>query len=200
VIKVATQRFTFHKSLRTMTTADIINIVSTVAIVQLVSDLLANYFIYRDEAYHDSVDSYRRGVTRLQSLQAERDKELAKAASNTKQREKMETQYNKKVLRMEEEVGALKTKVVARHSVPNFVVSIVFLITFRVFSTEYTSGSNPRVVAILPFMPPFASITTKYLIARGLNFPEQGVDYDAMYQQEFSHHVLHIHQAYVHKL
>jgi hypothetical protein len=177
-----------------MTAGDIANICGTVAVIQSLADVLSYYLIYQKEDYQRGVDSYRRAAARLQAMESEHDKERAKRVSNSKQRDKLAAQYQKKLERLQDEVGALKTKVVARHSVPNFGVSIVFLLVFRVFATEYTGG-NPRVVALLPFQPPFATVT-KFLVARGLHFPAADVvDYERVYQHEFSHRVSSIHQG-----
>uniref|UniRef100_A0A7S4T7V7 Uncharacterized protein n=1 Tax=Ditylum brightwellii TaxID=49249 RepID=A0A7S4T7V7_9STRA len=129
-----------------MTAPDIIRIITTVAIAQGCIDLLASRMVYKREPYQRAVSSFERAKTK-------RDKVLAQptpASSNnaTKSRSAAE-KHLKKIQRAEDDYAEAAAEVAKRHSAPSFFGSIIFLILYRVLSTEYSG----KIVAVLPFQP-----------------------------------------------
>lgn len=117
-----------------MTSAEIINVVVTVAVVQLVCDLLANHFIFGKERY-------QRLLGRLSREQFKLVKEEAKEHVNEKQ--------EKKLQKAKDDFAEASAEVARVHMSPKFFTSIAFVILYRILVTEYYG----RSVAIVPFTP-----------------------------------------------
>ena len=106
-----------------MTTSEILNIVVTVGICQLIIDLLANYFVYNNDQYERSVRSMERYKIKLSKASIE----LTKS----------EKKYRKKYDRAETDYSASCADVARRHFLPNMLSSIFFVILLRILGTEH---------------------------------------------------------------
>lgn len=133
-----------------MTASDILNIVTTVAVTQIVIDLTSRWLVF-------SKEPYQRAVGSLQRAQGRRDK-LAASLDTPQKQEK----NAKKLERLQEDCSDAASQVARRHTVPGFFGSLVFLMLFRVLSTEYSG----KVICVLPFVPPRL---LRKLTLRGLN-------------------------------
>jgi uncharacterized membrane protein (DUF106 family) len=125
-----------------MPSTHILNIVGTVAIVQLVCDLLANSYVFRGDVYQRAVNRWRREVQKL-----------AKCGDT----EKHKARRNRAIA----DVAEALAEISKQHMIPNFYTSLIFLLLYRIFATEY----HGNVVAVLPFAP-YAWIRTATM--RGL--------------------------------
>mmetsp|Transcript_13058 Transcript_13058/g.14945 ORF Transcript_13058/g.14945 Transcript_13058/m.14945 type:complete len:215 (+) Transcript_13058:150-794(+) len=137
-----------------MPLAELNNILGTVAFVQLVSDLLANHFVFKTESYQRQLGSLSRAQFKLKKMQ---DQEKEGKIFGEKQLKKLQ--------RAVDDLAEISANVAKRHSTPNIFTSITFLILYRILATEYSD----KVIAILPFVP--YSIVQR-LSLRGLNFDE----------------------------
>lgn len=117
-----------------MTASEILNIVTTVAISQLLIDLLANHFVYKGENYKRSLDSLERARWKLEK--AEKD-----AAKNAK--------HAKRLQMAKDDFSAACSNVSSRHNGPGMLGAIYFLILLRILGTEHKG----KVMAALPFVP-----------------------------------------------
>jgi uncharacterized membrane protein (DUF106 family) len=120
-----------------MTAPDILKVVTTVAITQLVVDLMSRYVVF-------SRDPYKRAVASLERAQSRRDK-LAVSLDTPQKQEKQA----KKLQRYQEDCSDAASEVARRHTVPGFCGSVIFLILYRVLSTEYAG----KVIGVIPFTP-----------------------------------------------
>ena len=125
-----------------MTTSEILNIVVTVGICQLIIDLLANYFVYNNDQYERSVRSMERYKIKLSKASIE----LTKS----------EKKYRKKYDRAETDYSASCADVARRHFLPNMLSSIFFVILLRILGTEHKGK-----VSFTMFK--FQVITAKYI-------------------------------------
>jgi uncharacterized membrane protein (DUF106 family) len=122
-----------------MTTGDIINIVATVAIVQLVCDLLANYYVFQQEPYQRLLGRLSRDQSKLKRLEAQ----------ETEAGGQLTDKQKKKLTQARKDVAECVAEVTKRHMLPNIYTAICFFLLYRIFGTEYSG----KVVAILPFAP-----------------------------------------------
>jgi hypothetical protein len=106
-----------------MTSSEILNIVVTVGICQLIIDLLANYFVYNNDQYKRSVRSMERYQIKLSKVSVEL--------------KKSEKKYRKKYDRAETDYSASCADVARRHFPPNMLSSIFFVILLRILGTEH---------------------------------------------------------------
>lgn len=125
----------------TMTASDILNVITTVAVTQLLVDLACRWMVFGGEPYKRSLSQLERAKERLNKCKASLDIN----ALGTKQEKQA-----KKLQRHEEDCNDAAGDVARRHAIPGFFGSIVFLILYRVFSLEYSS----RVVGVIPWVPP----------------------------------------------
>mmetsp|Transcript_33168 Transcript_33168/g.48636 ORF Transcript_33168/g.48636 Transcript_33168/m.48636 type:complete len:232 (-) Transcript_33168:428-1123(-) len=141
-----------------MTAYDIARIATWVSIGQLVADLLARRFVFQGEPYQRALSAFERAKQK-------RDKVLlnASAAANnnnnnqsngkntttTKADMKALEKSAKKIQRAEDDFNEAAAEVAKKHTSPQFLTSILFLILYRVLSADYAG----KVVAILPFEP-----------------------------------------------
>jgi len=121
----------------TMTASEILHVISTVAVTQIVVDVCSRWLVF-------SGDSYKRAVASLERAKGRRDK-LAASLDTAQKQEKQA----KKLQRMQEDCSDAASEVARRHTVPGFFGSLVFLMLFRVLSTEYSG----RVIGVIPFVP-----------------------------------------------
>ena len=120
-----------------MTASDILNVIMTVAITQVVCDLMSRYVVF-------SGDPYKRAVASLERAQSRRDK-LAASLDTPQKQEKQA----KKLQRYQEDCSDAASEVARRHTVPGFFASLIFLILYRVLSAEHSG----KVIGLIPFTP-----------------------------------------------
>lgn len=140
--------------LSTMTASDIGKIACTVAVVELISCVLSRKFIFQSRSYKKTIEAFDRAKAR-------RDKTSASLAGKREARENKDHKAHhqtsqksvdkeaKKLERENNELAAYAAEVARRHTMSAFYSSVVFLILYRVLSTEYSG----KVVALLPFEP-----------------------------------------------
>jgi uncharacterized membrane protein (DUF106 family) len=136
-----------------MTGSEIVNIVTTVAIAQCICDLMARWLVF-------SGKPYKRAVDNLKHAQGKRDK-LVKNCDTAAKKEKQA----KKLKANEEECAEAASEVARRHLFVKFMTSIVFVLLYRILSTEY----HDKVIAVLPFE---AFSLLRRLTQRGLDIPK----------------------------
>lgn len=163
---------------------DIIRIATTSAIVQALISLAFNSLVF-------SKEDYERAVSQMERSKQKRDKiaksnadilsnALTPSETTTYKNKKIEREMQKKIAeetnarikaekklkKADEEYNEMASRVAHKHSFPNMVNSLFFIILARVLGTEYTG----KVIAVLPFVPP--NLLRK-LTQRGL---ETGID------------------------
>lgn len=138
-----------------MPVSDIVYIASTVAITQGICDFIANKKIFQKEKYQSTLSALNRA-------RIKRDKTLAippptnssnnpstagKNVSNAgiKAMEK----YKKKIQQANDDYGLACSNVAQKHTSPQLLTSVVFLILYRLLNIEYSN----KVIAVLPFEP-----------------------------------------------
>lgn len=136
-----------------MTGSEIVNIVTTVAIAQCICDLMARWLIFSGKAYKRAVDN-------LKHAQGKRDKLFRNCDTAAKQEKNA-----KKLKANEDECAETASEVARRHLFAKFMTSIVFLVLYRILSTEY----HGKVIAVLPFQ---AFSLLRRLTQRGLDVPQ----------------------------
>lgn len=144
-----------------MPCSEILRIVTTVATVQMICDLVAYWRIF-------SREPYQRAIEQLDRLKVKWDQVQAKEANASSKGSKKQDQNQKRVKRAEDDYKNALANVTRRHTVPNFFTSLVFLILMKVLGTELKG----HIIAILPFEP--FKILQK-MTARNLEFNEAGV-------------------------
>jgi|EP00979_Chaetoceros_neogracilis_P013549 uncharacterized membrane protein (DUF106 family) len=146
-----------------MTVPDILYVVSTVAVTQVLCDLAANKFVYTSE-------NYAHRVSTLERMRSQRNKALAQPApqesiKQSKTNAKAIDKYKKKMQRVEEDFASAASSVATKHTGPRFLNSVIFFILYRILNIEYQG----KVIAILPFEP--WSIIRRFTM-RGIQFEE----------------------------
>jgi len=131
----------------------------------------ARYLVYNKESYQRTVSNFERAKARrdkiVSSLSASESSTPATQNATTpssssglpNKKGKKASQKSsgggglssqqKKIDKAEEDVAVASTDVAARHSVPGFGRSVLFLILFRVMGAKYAG----QAVAVLPFVP-----------------------------------------------
>jgi uncharacterized membrane protein (DUF106 family) len=144
-----------------MTTAEIINITVTVAVVQLICDLVANRVVFSTDSYQRLCGVLRRAQFKLSKLE---EQEKEGKLTGEKQLTKLKKAKN--------EVAEAAADIARKHISPTFFTSIVFLVLYRIFSTEYYG----KAVAVLPFVPWkfFRRITMRGIDTENLHFEGVG--------------------------
>ena len=136
-----------------MTSSDILNIVVTVGIIQLLCDLIANYFVYNS-------DGYKRSCSTLERMKWKYDKAQQDSSKNP------EKQTNiKKLQRAKDDYGEACSNVARKHTTPAVLTSIMFIILLRILGTEHGGGN--KMIAFLPIIP-FNFVSNK-ITTRGIN-------------------------------
>lgn len=106
-----------------MTSSEILNIVITVGVCQLILDLLSNYLVFHN-------GPYQRSCRTMQRMQIK----LTKADANLKKSEK---KHRKNFDRSKADYSTACADVARRHFVPKLLSSIFFLILLRILGTEH---------------------------------------------------------------
>jgi len=118
-----------------MTSSEILNIVVTVGVCQLIIDLLSNYMVYQNDPYERACRNMERFKIKLQKAEADL--------------KKSEKKHRKKYERAQADYSALCADVARRHFPPNMLSSIFFVILLRILGTEHKG----KVMGVLPFVP-----------------------------------------------
>ena len=149
-----------------MTTADLVRIMSTVAIAQAICDLVAQRLVYSKDTYRSSLSQLSRAKQKLEKTISSSSN---KAANGQKLGPKGLEKQAKRIQRAQDDVGEASANVAKRHTGPNVLTSLAFFILYRVLNLEYQN----KIIGILPFVP--FSLFRK-ITSRGLMF-EEGFEY-----------------------
>lgn len=133
-----------------MTTSDILSVVGTVLMVQLVCDGLSNRLVFSHEKYQHLCRVLERARTKLSKLQANKKNDTEK--------------HLKRLAQAKNDVGEAAAEVARRHSQTSMYTGLVFLVLYRILSTEYQG----RVLAVLPFVP-YGFV--RFFSMRGIDLP-----------------------------
>mmetsp|Transcript_1512 Transcript_1512/g.2054 ORF Transcript_1512/g.2054 Transcript_1512/m.2054 type:complete len:213 (-) Transcript_1512:433-1071(-) len=121
-----------------MPAAELNNIILTVGIVQLSCDLLANRYVFVQDSYQRSLGALSRAKFKFQKLKDQDDE--GKLTGEKQQ---------KKLQRAKDELSEISANVAKRHTTPNVLTSLAFIILYRILAIEYSG----KVIALLPFVP-----------------------------------------------
>lgn len=151
-----------------MTAPEIVRVVITVGVVELICDLLAHWRIFSKEPYTRSLEKLSRARFKLDQVKAkEQQGSISNAAKDTVgslTKKNSKADKNAKIFkRAEDDHANALSNVAQRHTVPSVLTSLVFVILMRILGADLKG----KVVAILPFVP--YSIF-KRITARGLEF------------------------------
>jgi len=143
-----------------MPAEDILRVVITISVTQIVLDVLATKLVYEKEPYQRLVGSFERAKAKYLKLEAQY------ATKSEKQQEKMAKQLQ----RAKDDMGEAKSAVASKHSGPGIYMSIIYMILFRILGAEHSG----KVFGILPFEP---WTLLRKVTMRGLDFGnELGTD------------------------
>jgi len=150
-----------------MPAEDIIRIATTSALVQAVVSMTFMKLIYSQENYQRLLSQYERSKAKRDKIVKANfeaaTKEIVALEPSTAKNKKAEREMQKrlaeesaaqaratkKIQRAKDEHNEISSRLLSKHSFPNFLNSIIFLVLGRILSTEYSS----KVVAVLPFVP-----------------------------------------------
>lgn len=123
-----------------MPASQILSLITTVATIQALCDVAAYWLVFRGE-------KYQRLLGRLESAQwkAKKAADDLKKASTTKNKERLEK--NKK--RVDDDLANCQAAVASKHTAPNVLTSIVFLMLMRILGSEHQG----EIIGVLPFAP-----------------------------------------------
>jgi hypothetical protein len=138
-----------------MTGSEILNVVVTVGVSQLVIDLLSNHFVFKGNPYQRALQSLERSKTKLEKAKVDAKKNPNK---NAKKLERATTEYQ-----------IMCADVARRHFPPSIFSSIFFFILLRILGTEYKG----KVIGVMPFVP-FDLVTR--ITCRGLDWRDVSVE------------------------
>mmetsp|Transcript_16984 Transcript_16984/g.27589 ORF Transcript_16984/g.27589 Transcript_16984/m.27589 type:complete len:215 (-) Transcript_16984:19-663(-) len=135
-----------------MTGSELLNIVVTIGVSQLLLDLASNYLVFQGDSYQRSVRNMERCLSKFQRAEVDFQKNANK--------------HGKKYERAKAEYSTACADVARRHMPPNVVSGFFFFLLGRILGTEYKG----KVVGVLPFVPTdfFARITCRGLEWRDL--------------------------------
>lgn len=148
-----------------MTAPEILRIVFTVFVVQLICDLLAHWRIYSKEPYQRSLEKLSRSKFKLAQMKTkEGNMNAAPVTTAAASKKNSKQDRNAKMVQraVDDHADAL-ANVAGRHTSPNIMTSIVFLVLMRVLGADFKG----KVLAVLPFCP-FKIL--RRITARGLEF------------------------------
>jgi hypothetical protein len=167
-----------------MTAHDIFQIVSTVAVVQLLCDIVAHYAIYQSKAYLRLLEQLEDSKAKLQAAQRKAKLEDEKnktdvavknkdvKSNNKKQSGGKQNERSQKLLqRLEQDHADVLQGISMRHTLHSATTAIIFLILMRIFGTEHKG----RILAVLPFVP---YQILRRITARGLQFDSNWLSID----------------------
>lgn len=140
-----------------MTFSEILNIVTTIGVSQLILDLLSNYFVYKGRHYQHALS------------QLERSKAKLDRTTFDVERSKNNKHNPKKLERAKAEYQQACADVARRHMVPNMCSSLFFFLLLKILGTEYKG----RVIGVVPFVP--YSFLAR-IVGRGLDWRDVSVD------------------------
>lgn len=156
-----------------MTASDIVRLASTVAVVQIICDLVAYWRIFSGETYRRSLESLGRAKWKRDKAVEDLVKAKVKVdsgASDTKKTSGKNGKNEHKLERLEkarkradDELGTAQANVARHHVTPGIWTSGVFFIMLRVLGAEHKG----KIFGILPFVP--YSIIRR-VTGRGLEF------------------------------
>jgi hypothetical protein len=146
-----------------MTAQDIFQIVSTVAVVQCICDVIAHYAIYRSKSYQLLLDQLARCKTKLLAAQNklkidEKDAAITSKVKDIKGNNKKQAnnatnkqveKNQKLVQKLEQDHANLLSTIAIRHTMHSGATAVIFLILMRIFGAEHKG----HIIAVLPFVP-----------------------------------------------
>ena len=157
-----------------MTVNDIGKIALSVAVTQLLADLLSRKLVFNKEGYKETVATFQRvkdkhdktaaalDAKKLLYAQQQKDPQAA-GKKSSQQISKKSLEKDEKRLKFEsDELTAQAAEVARRHTSSNLYSVVAFLILYRVLATEYSG----KIVALLPFEP--FHLLQKIMTFRGL--------------------------------
>ncbi|CAJ1958458.1 unnamed protein product [Cylindrotheca closterium] len=157
-----------------MTHSEVLNIAITVAACQIFLDLACNHLVYKK-------DPYKRACSALERASWKKKKAEEDLAKNPKKNAKRHQ-------RASDDYDAARAVVVSKHTFPNFLSSLFFVILLRILGAE----NKGKVIAVLPFQPwkllarlsrrglDFSTMPTGFIEASSVTF-EQGASYLFIY-------------------
>ena len=168
-----------------MPCSEILRIVTTIATLQMVCDLLAYWRVYSRAPYQHAVEKLYRFQAKWDQVQQQQQQAAAAAAStgimgatstnkkstnsNSNSSRKQQEQNAKKLQRAENDYKNALTAVAGRHTLPNMATSVIFLVLMIVLGADFKG----RIVALLPFAP-FRWL--RKMTARNLEFIHDDMD------------------------
>lgn len=154
-----------------MTVHDIGKIVLSVAVTQILADVLSRKYIFQSDNYIKTVATFQRAKDkRDKTAAALAAKRLLYQEQQGKQAKKSSQNISAKSLEKDEkrlkfestDVTAAAAEVARRHTSANFYTAVVFFILYRILASEYSG----KIVALLPFEP--FHLLQKMMTFRGL--------------------------------
>ena len=169
-----------------MTAQDIFQIVTTVAVVQFLCDIVAHYAIYQSKSYRLMVEQLEDSKAKLLAaqrktkLEEEKGKtEVVAKSKDNKGGNKKQSSSNKQnersqklLQRLEQDNADALQRVSIRHTIHSVTTSVIFLLLMRIFGTEHKG----HAIAVLPFVP---YKILRRISLRGLQFDSNWVNSDA---------------------
>lgn len=137
-----------------MTASEILRIAGTVAVVQAICDILSRRFVYSQDPYQRARSAYERAKNKRDKIVSATKSagDGGGGAGGGPPKRGVSTNQEKsakKIQRAEDDCAEAAAEVARRHTQPQLFASLVFLVLYRILSTEYSG----RVVAVLPFQP-----------------------------------------------
>lgn len=135
-----------------MTASDILYIATTVAFTQALCDILANKLVYEKESYKSCLFALERAhIKREKALIPSAISSLTEKNLNSKSHSsaKAQEKWKRKVQQAEEDYGMACTNVAKKHTLPQVLTSVTFLMLYRILSLEY----KDRIIGLLPIEP-----------------------------------------------
>ncbi len=117
-----------------MTGSEILNIVVTVGVSQLIIDLLSTYLVFKRDGYQLALRNMERSKSKLERAEVDL---------------KRSTKHQKKADRAQTEYSSACAEVARRHMLPSLISSVYFFLLLKILGTEYQG----RVMGVLPFVP-----------------------------------------------
>lgn len=154
-----------------MTVNDIGKIVLSVAVTQIVADLLSRKFIFQSDSYKKSLAAFQRAKDKhdktAAALAAKRllyqEQQSNPGKKSTQQISAKSIEKDEKKLKFEsDDVSSTSAEVTRRHASANVAAVIVFILLYQSLAAEYSG----KIVALLPFEP--IHLLQKMFTFRGL--------------------------------
>jgi len=151
-----------------MTAPEILQLVTTVVVVQIGCDLVANWRVFNQAPYKKLLGQADRAKSKLDREIAAAGKEPAQASSVSGKSGKKSSRAEKmakRLQRAQDDYSEALANVAKKHTVPSVMTSVMFLVLLRILGTEYKGN----IIGVLPFTP-FKFL--QRLTLRGLTFVE----------------------------